>query len=1132
MQSVSTAIGNESERGAVSRVLDFSLKKTFHRAFSPSLMAEARIDEEEEELRELRDPGVRRNLRQSNPAADRSERNKPEHRQSSQGPLSSIRAAIKRTSTRSNSQSDNQRDRRRPEITILSAEPLATNAWFPGASGGFPPPPPPSEHIWGGSIPAVAQPPPSYDQVIREKTQEQGPPPAATPRRSTTTIATQTEFPSPPETPTSHRSVTSQGSDKKGSVAKRPPKPPRPAFPSKPLPSESAASTVDCLLDLGESPVFPAKELTETNSCTAEAINSPLDTSCKFLASPLTSGPDLQTGLSEPSLISLDFPPGRTAESTPSPDSKPTAACPSQEDPRRPRPRPRSRPHAQPLTREVKVQTLVRLRDDGESAQVIQSPGEGSSSKYLQELLEVFGSDDQCFLSSPIGPSDPNEQSNRSDQSDCDDQSDRSYQSDNSDQSEEDSMSTLRTKIQAFEKQASSGSGDEDPPKRPEPRPRAQPPRPPAVATKPSVPAKPSLAPRPSNKGFWEKGPASGPRPETNNHKEVNCAPTPAPRPLLPKKSAAESDNKDAPVTRQRPPRPSIAVRAKNPTVRDEGSAVVLPAPPVPAKPSANLIDLNSQTPAAPPPAITPDCESKKTASDDVPAKRGSNPDRPSVPQKPTVIRVPSRTGKLCEDDSADPVPPLPVQKPVGGLPPPVAQKPSPTSKPTPQPSTQESTNVEKLGSSLPEKSLPPRPSGGKVLPPRPPPAKGAPARPPPPQTAGPKRPQSQGSPKKGPALPPRPSPGHPLYGRYTKNEALKPPEKTESSNLECQLVDIQSRPQKPPVKVVAPLVDVASSSEPQAPGPKQAQRESCGLQAQVLHDFTPEGPDELALRAGDTVSMVERVDGEWYRGTCRGSSGIFPVNHVKVLSNSPAPTLKKEAGPVAAPISGPRCVARFDFDNEHGDELPFSEGTVIRLKEYLDQEWARGDIDGRSGIFPLNFVEVVEDLPAPLVPPQPVHKNTELPGSASSPPNQEKDAKPSQRGPEGEEWATALYDFTAQTDEDLSFQQGARILIMEHVDSEWCCGRLNDKEGLFPKAFVQICTAQVEEKQPPSVPDGRGRARALFSFTSECEEELSVKVGDIITNLESIDEEWFFGELNGRRGLIPKNYVQVLQDS
>lgn len=44
------------------------------------------------------------------------------------------------------------------------------------------------------------------------------------------------------------------------------------------------------------------------------------------------------------------------------------------------------------------------------------------------------------------------------------------------------------------------------------------------------------------------------------------------------------------------------------------------------------------------------------------------------------------------------------------------------------------------------------------------------------------------------------------------------------------------------------------------------------------------EGPGELSLRAGDVVTMVEQVDSEWYRGTCRGSNGFFPVSYVKVL--------------------------------------------------------------------------------------------------------------------------------------------------------------------------------------------------------------------------------------------------------
>ncbi len=60
----------------------------------------------------------------------------------------------------------------------------------------------------------------------------------------------------------------------------------------------------------------------------------------------------------------------------------------------------------------------------------------------------------------------------------------------------------------------------------------------------------------------------------------------------------------------------------------------------------------------------------------------------------------------------------------------------------------------------------------------------------------------------------------------------------------------------------------------------------------------------------------------------------------------------------------GPRCVARFDFEGEQSDELSFSEGDVIRLKEYVGEEWARGEVNGHVGIFPLNFVEVLEDLP------------------------------------------------------------------------------------------------------------------------------------------------------------------------
>jgi len=74
--------------------------------------------------------------------------------------------------------------------------------------------------------------------------------------------------------------------------------------------------------------------------------------------------------------------------------------------------------------------------------------------------------------------------------------------------------------------------------------------------------------------------------------------------------------------------------------------------------------------------------------------------------------------------------------------------------------------------------------------------------------------------------------------------------------------------------------------------------------------------------------------------------------------------------------------VARFDFEGEHSDELSFSEGEVIQLKEYVGEEWARGQKGISIGIFPFNFVEVIEDLPLP--PSQQQSNRIALPGETT----------------------------------------------------------------------------------------------------------------------------------------------------
>lgn len=49
-----------------------------------------------------------------------------------------------------------------------------------------------------------------------------------------------------------------------------------------------------------------------------------------------------------------------------------------------------------------------------------------------------------------------------------------------------------------------------------------------------------------------------------------------------------------------------------------------------------------------------------------------------------------------------------------------------------------------------------------------------------------------------------------------------------------------------------------------------------------------------------------------------------------------------------------------------------------------------------------------------------------------------------------------ALHDYAAKTSSDLSFRQGDRILMTKHLDEKWSCGKLNGREGMFPRIYVQ----------------------------------------------------------------------------
>lgn len=48
------------------------------------------------------------------------------------------------------------------------------------------------------------------------------------------------------------------------------------------------------------------------------------------------------------------------------------------------------------------------------------------------------------------------------------------------------------------------------------------------------------------------------------------------------------------------------------------------------------------------------------------------------------------------------------------------------------------------------------------------------------------------------------------------------------------------------------------------------------------------------------------------------------------------------------------------------------------------------------------------------------------------------------------------------------------------------------------------------------------------FDYQAQHDDELTICVGEIITNIRKEDGGWWEGQINGRRGLFPDNFVRV----
>ncbi|KAJ6004069.1 hypothetical protein N7499_000133 [Penicillium canescens] len=166
------------------------------------------------------------------------------------------------------------------------------------------------------------------------------------------------------------------------------------------------------------------------------------------------------------------------------------------------------------------------------------------------------------------------------------------------------------------------------------------------------------------------------------------------------------------------------------------------------------------------------------------------------------------------------------------------------------------------------------------------------------------------------------------------------------------------------------------------------------------------------------------------------------------------------EATAPEQPQGGLRAQVQFDYEKAEDNEIELREGEFVTDIEMVDEDWWVGvNAQGERGLFPGNYVEIVEDgkheTHAPAAheyEPEPEHAAAvpapPTPAAAPAPA-----ADVSSKGPT----ATALFDYEAAEDNEIGFPEGVKITNVEFPDDDWWLGEYNGARGLFPANYVEL---------------------------------------------------------------------------
>ncbi|KAI8958112.1 hypothetical protein F5Y11DRAFT_337209 [Daldinia sp. FL1419] len=101
-----------------------------------------------------------------------------------------------------------------------------------------------------------------------------------------------------------------------------------------------------------------------------------------------------------------------------------------------------------------------------------------------------------------------------------------------------------------------------------------------------------------------------------------------------------------------------------------------------------------------------------------------------------------------------------------------------------------------------------------------------------------------------------------------------------------------------PPVPGPSSSAGPSTSAAPVESGPSHPTGTTAATVSRVraLYDFAPSEPGELEFKKGDIIAVLESVYKDWWRGSLKGRTGIFPLNYVEKLADPTPDELHREA--------------------------------------------------------------------------------------------------------------------------------------------------------------------------------------------------------------------------------------------